>query len=247
MIRLVAWNVNGALDRRAVGTVLAALRPDVACLVETPGRIPLRQLGSAAQLTIAARAGRRRLATAVLVGDRVRVLSSARIPLPCMAGSPERAAAQAILGVGALRFSVVALQLGLRPDARREQAREMARFLGTLDVPSIVAGDLNEPPGGPAGQHLGEQLRDAFAVAGQGRGETYPTPQPTARHDHVLVAPQLEVERCWVPDEPPVDVASHHRPVVVDIATSETEADQPTPLDARPDPAEAGDTAEPAA
>jgi endonuclease/exonuclease/phosphatase family metal-dependent hydrolase len=38
------------------------------------------------------------------------------------------------------------------------------------------------------------------------------------RKDYVFVAPAFEVTRAWVPDEPPVSVASHHRPVVAEVA-----------------------------
>lgn len=226
MIRLVTYNVNGAVDTAAVTSVLKALRPDVACLVETPGRVALRRLATAADLQTATRAGRRRLGTAILVGDRVRVLSDAAVTLPTVSGSPARAAAQAIVGVGSLRFSVVATQLGLRPETRLAHGIELERFLGTVDVPSVVAGDLSEPPGGPTVHRLARSLQDAFAVAGQGRGETYPTPHPSVRHDFILVSPDLGIERCWVPTDPPIDEASHHRPVVVEFATSDSDVDR---------------------
>lgn len=226
MIRLLVYNVNGAVDAAAVTKVLAALRPDIACLVETPSRIGLRRIAAAVDLRTASRAGRRRLGTAVLVGERVRVLSTGQVPLPSIAGSPERAAAQAIVGAGSLRFSVIAAQLGLRPDTRLAHGLELERFVGSVDVPTVLGGDLGEPPGGVTVQRLTATLQDAFAVAGQGRGETYPTPAPTARHDFALVSPDLEIERCWVPDQPPVDMASHHRPLVVELATSDSDVDR---------------------
>lgn len=226
MIRLMAYNVNGALDAAAVTTVLAAVRPDIACVVETPGRLALRRIARNADLHAVARAGRRRLGTAILVGERARVLSSARLDLPGLAGSPDRAAAHAIVGVGSLRLSVLSAQLGLRPDARVAHALELERFLAGIDVPAVLAGDLNEPPGGPTVGHLSRSLTDAFADAGEGHGETYPTPEPTARHDFVFLSPELIAERCWVPSAPPVDVASHHRPVVVELSTSDSELDR---------------------
>lgn len=250
MIRLVAYNVTGAVDAAAVTAVLTSLRPDIVCVVETPGRLGLRRLAASCDLTVASRAGRRRLGTAVLVGARVRVLSSGAVELPRVEGSPARSAAQAILGTGALRLSVVATLLGLQPATRLVHGAELERSVASVDVPSVIAGDLGEPPGGATVQRLGGTFRDAFAVAGRGSGETYPTPHPTARHDFVLTTPELVVERCWVPDEPPVDVASHHRPVVAELVTSDTGVDRTMPENdaVRLPAADAGpDTAEPAA
>lgn len=252
MIRLVLYNVNGAVDAGAVTTVLDGLRPDIACLVETPGRLALRRIAAAAGLQAATRAGRRRLGTAILTGERARVLSTGHVALPAIGGSPDRVAAQAIVGVGSLRFSVIAVQLGLRPDTRLAHGIELARFVGSVDVPTVLGGDLGEPPGGATVQRLTGTLRDAFAEAGRGRGETYPTPHPSTRHDFVLVSPELEVERCWVPDQPPVDVASHHRPLVVELATSDSDVDRTLPeVETRHDtpiiPDADPDAAEPAA
>ena len=229
MIRLVAYNVTGAVDAAAVTTVLSSLRADIVCVVETPARLALRRLAGAADLRIASRAGRRRLGTAILVGERVRVLSDGVVELPGVEGGPDRSAAQAILGAGALRLSVVATLLGLQPATRLAHAAALERFVGSVDVPSVIAGDLGEPPGGPTVQRLGATFQDAFAAAGRGSGQTYPTPNPTARHDFVLASRELVVERCWVPSESPVDVASHHRPVVVELATSDTDADRTVP------------------
>lgn len=250
MIRLVAYNVTGAVDAAAVTAVMGSLRPDIVCVAETPGRLALRRLAAACDLTVASRAGRRRLGTAILVGERVRVLSNGVVALPGVEGSPARGAAQAILGAGALRLSVVAALLGLQPATRLVHGAELERYVASVDVPSVIAGDLGEPPGGPTVQRLAGSFRDAFAVAGRGSGETYPTPHPTARHDFVLTSPELVVERCWVPDEAPVDVASHHRPVVAELATSDSEVDRTVPENdaVRLPRSEAGpDTAEPAA
>lgn len=254
MIRLVAYNVTGAVDAAAVTTVLSSLRADIVCVVEAPGRLGLRRLAAACDLTVASRAGRRRLGTAVLVGERVRVLSNGAVELPGGESSPARNAAQAILGAGALRLSVVAALLGLQPATRLVHGAELERSVAGVDVPSVIAGDLGEPPGGPTVRRLTGTFRDAFAVAGQGSGETYPTPHPTTRHDFVLTTRELVVERCWVPHEPPVDVASHHRPVVVELATSDSDVDRdvdrtvPENHAVRLPTADAGpDTAEPAA
>lgn len=229
MTRLVTWNVNGALDPGVVGRVLAHLEPDVVVLVETPSRLGLRRLARATDLRVIARAGTRRVGVAVLAGERSRVLSTAVVELPGAEGSPDREAAHAIVGVGQLRLSVLGVQLGLHPEVRAAHAARLEQFIATIDLPTVLAGDLSEPPGGPVVQRLTALLDDAFAVAGTGDGTTYPTPEPTARHDYVLVAPSLHVHSCWVPAEPPIDTASHHRPVVAVLGGPDSGADTAAP------------------
>lgn len=224
MIRVVSYNVNGALDDGAVAEVLRSLAADLVCLQETPVRLRLRRIARDAGLDVAVRAGRRRVGTAILTGERVRVLSTARVPMTRLEGSPERALAHAIVGVGGLRLSVASGQLGMRPDGRPVHARDIERHLSSVGSPAVLGIDLNEPPSGPTARHLGEVLVDAFSAAGDGRGETYPTPDPSARPDHLLLDPALTVERCHVPTHAPIDRASHHRPVVADLSDADREA-----------------------
>lgn len=242
MIRVVTYNVNGALDDGAVADVLRSLTPDVVCVQETPARLRLRRIARDAGLSVAVRAGRRRVGTAVLTGERVRVLSHARVPLTRLEGSPDRSLAHAIVGIGGLRLSVASAQLGMRPDGRPVHARDIERHLAGVGSPAVLGIDLNEPPSGPTARHLCQALADAFTTAGEGRGETYPTPDPSARPDHLLLDPSLTVERCHVPTFAPIDRASHHRPVVVDLSEADDEASRDPLTISRPT-----DEAEPAA
>lgn len=227
-MRVAAYNLSGLLDPGATATVLRTLECDLVCAVETPGRLALQRLARRTGLEVVGRAGRGRLTVAVLASDRVRVLSSSHHDLTRPAGLPPRSCAQVIASVDGVRVAVIAVQLGLRPEARLQHAAELADLVGKIDAFAVVAGDLNEPPGGVATERLGGLLADAYAVAGEGRGATYPNPDPVARRDYVFIAPTLEVTRAWVPDEPPVALASHHRPVVADLRgqrRAEREAD----------------------
>lgn len=223
MIRIVSYNVNGGLDTAAVGNVLAWLKPDLVCLLEAPGRLGQRRIAKAAGLSVISRAGKRRLSTAILASERVRVLSHNSHVLAAPSGVPDRAVAHAIVGIGGLRLSVAAAQLGMRPEVREGHVAELERFLANVDLPSVLCCDLNESAKGPSAARLAEVLQDAFAVAGTGHGDTYPTPDPSTRQDFVFVDPSLAIERAHVPTEPPIDIASHHRPVVVDLAGSDEE------------------------
>lgn len=218
LIRLIAYNLSGGHESQALAEVLRGLRPDLVCVSEAPGRMALRRLAKRANLEVVSRGGKRGWAAAILAGQAVHVLSRGTVDLPAPDGVPDRVAAQAIVGSGGLRMAVVATQLGLRPEVRQDHAERLERALADIDAPAVIAGDFNETPSGAVATRFAEVLADAFAVAGEGRGETYPNPDPVARRDLVFVDRSLAVVRCWVPSVSPIGVASHHRPVVVEIA-----------------------------
>ena len=226
-MRIVAYNVSGGIDPGAVGQVLAAIGPDVACLTEAPGGGRLRTLARDAGLDVVARTGRRGSGTAILADSAVRVRATSQVPLTTPRDVPTREATHAILGVGGLGVSVTAVQLGLRPEVRRTNLDELLAFLATIDLPSIVGCDLNESVRSPVAAAFATRYQDAHDVAGSGAGATYPTSDPSTRQDFVFVDPGLEVTASWVPTDPPVDVASHHRPVVAEISTA-VASDAPT-------------------
>jgi endonuclease/exonuclease/phosphatase family metal-dependent hydrolase len=217
MIRVVSYNVSGGLDA-AAGEVLALLEPRLVCLIEAPGAMRLRQLARAANLDVAARAGRRGAGTALLARPDVGVRTTSTVPLTTPRDVPTRTGVHAIVSAGGLRLSLTAVQFGLRPDVRRTNLDELLAFLANVDAPSVIGCDLNESVRSPVASALAASYQDAHAVAGSGLGATYPTSDPSTRQDFVFVDPSLAVLGCHVPSAPPVDVASHHRPVVVDLA-----------------------------
>lgn len=97
-----------------------------------------------------------------------------------------------------------------------------ARRFGALPV---LAGDVNEPPGGPVWRYLTGRYTDCFdgapAVAGAtgACGATFPAGAPRGRIDAVFAGPGLSVITCGGPDVPPGDLraASDHRPVVAEL------------------------------
>ncbi|MEX2549441.1 MAG: endonuclease/exonuclease/phosphatase family protein [Nitriliruptoraceae bacterium] len=219
-MRLVAYNVSGGLDPGAVGEVLAAIGPEVACLTEAPGGGRLRTLARSAGLEVVARTGRRGSGTAILADSAVRVRATSQVPLITPRDVPTREATHAILGVGGLGVSVTAVQFGLRPEVRRMNLDELLAFLATIDLPSIIGCDLNESVRSPVAGAFASRYLDAHAVAGTGAGATYPTSDASTRQDFVFVDPALEVTASWVPTDAPVDAASHHRPVVAEVSVS---------------------------
>ncbi len=216
-MRLVAYNVSGGPDPVAAGRLLAGLEPDVVCVSEIPASGRFKALARFADLEIVARAGRRGTGTAILATHDVRVRATNLVPLTTPRHVPSRQATHAILSVGGLGVSVTAVQLGLRPEVRRTNLTELLDFLATIEQPSVIGADLNESIRSPVAATLAERLQDAHAVAGSGAGLTYPTVDPSTRQDFVFVSHRLEVHRAVVATDEQVTLASHHRPVVVDL------------------------------
>jgi len=133
-------------------------------------------------------------------------------------------------------------------DHRHEEAR-LAQLKSLLTLvarfghhPHLILGDLNAlapsdhdaPPDGlqksgreviSGGQVVTHLLRagyvDAYAAAGKGPPETWPTNNPHARIDYAFLSPPLAAQlcRCQRWDTPLTRVASDHFPVLVELAT----------------------------
>lgn len=253
MIRLAVYAIGDATDLGAVGRALADLcrneQPDVVCLLGAPRRLATRRLARDAGLDVAVRTRSRQPGTAILAGARVRVTATSTIALP--AGAPpdpgpdagpetgsetgsdpdpvQRApgdAAEAVLLVGSQKLSVLAATLGNSPELRARRGQRLLETVRDATLPTILGIDLGEPPSGPEGRRLTAELDDAFARAGQGHGETYPTPTPTVRRDVILVTAELAVSSAVVPDRACFDLAGRHRPVVVEIAAPTAEPER---------------------
>ena len=217
MIRVVTWTLGVSPDARQVAAVLGRLRPDLLLLPDQPSWFRLRRCLSTTELRALSRQGRGRSGSVVCGAHDVRLLTAAELPLPGAAEGAGRVASHAIVSVRGRTLSALALRLGAAPEGRREDAVLAADFLARVDHPAVVGADLAEGPGGPAAAALLDGLIDAWTVAGVGTGLTYPAPEPIARHDVVFVDAGLPIGAAAVDEEPPVDVAARHLPVVVDI------------------------------
>lgn len=217
MIRVVTWTFGASPTPASVASVLARLRPDLLLLPDVPSRLSLRRCLSGTDLQAISRQGRGRAASAVCGGEGVRLRTAAELTLPGPAEGAERVASHAIVTVGGRTLSVMAFRLGTDPEARLADAELAAGFLDRVEHPDVVGADLAEGPGGPVADALLGDRIDAWTVAGVGTGYTYPTPDPIARHDMVLVDVGLPVAAAHVEVGAPVDVAARHRPVVIDL------------------------------
>jgi len=236
-LRLVSYNVHDLRDDRdAVAHVLRSLRCDVACLQEVTRRWfqrgPVRRLARESAMRWVS-GGRSSGGSAVFVGRRVDVVQATAFRLPVRGPlARTRGAATATVSLDGARLTAVSVHLPLRAEERVSHARLVrARLAASCTADAgptslVIAGDLNEPPDGPAWAALGDGLADAAAQVGE-PAPTFTARRPSRRIDAVLVGPGVRVAAVWVPgagagtwpDVTSEDLAaaSDHLPVVVDL------------------------------
>ncbi|GGV05087.1 hypothetical protein GCM10010182_24600 [Actinomadura cremea] len=228
-LRVMSYNVRSLRDDpAAVARVVRAVRPDVLCLQEVPRfwgwRGKRRALARESGTVVAA--GRRACGLAVLAAPHVR--RTARefhllVPEPDL---HRRALAVAVLEAGGARFIAASTHLDLAAEPRRRHVLEVLEHLDRAreryGAPVVLAGDVNEEPGGPAWSLLADRLRDGHAVAPAGEAATFPARAPRRRIDGVFADPEVEIVGCGVPGDaiaPTADyaAATDHRPVMADL------------------------------
>ena len=215
---MLTYNVHDLTDdAAAVAHVIRSCSPDVVCLQEVPRRLAagrrVRRLARECGLRWSA-GGRGSGGTAVLTAKRVEVVSSA-VGRLAVAGPLTRTRGYSLVRRRGL--PVVSVHLPLRePERLAHVAAVLARLQDA--GPCVVAGDLNEPPGGPSWAALAALVTDPG-----GCGPTYPSRAPTRRIDAVLATAGLVVSRLAVagPSEHlwPQDLraASDHLPVIAEL------------------------------
>ena len=82
--------------------------------------------------------------------------------------------------------------------ARHEQTRALLEVLRQSDLPTVLVGDFNSPPGSTLYQGLSRAMQDSFAAKGWGFGMTYSANRPLWRIDYLWASPHLGVESCRV-------------------------------------------------
>lgn len=217
VLRVMTWNVKDLFgDPLAVHRVLSGARPDVVCLQEVPRRIASRY-----QLSLLARrcglylgdGGRVGAGTAILTSLRTLVdhVRAHRLPVDGRLTRPRGFVRATIKLPGTQPVSITSLHLGLNPTERADHVDRLLRGL-TDDHPALLAGDLNEKPGGVSWHALSNWAVDPKP----GAPKTFSAQRPRARIDAILVDPRLEVLSYGDPDgldEDDVRKASDHRPV----------------------------------
>jgi endonuclease/exonuclease/phosphatase family metal-dependent hydrolase len=213
--RVVVLNVQGlrvGVDRVARG--LGALDPDVLLLQECGPRRSLARLAD--ELSMEFRSSHRpfgRVRNAVLARRPWRMGEASVLVLSREGRSSPRGALAVGLRAGGATVTAITAHLGLVPVERSRHARELTDAYASLRGPVVLGLDVNEGPADPAFRWIAERWFDAFAQAGEGRGDTFPAARPTTRIDALFVNDRVEVLRARVG---PAGL-SDHRPVIVEL------------------------------
>jgi endonuclease/exonuclease/phosphatase family metal-dependent hydrolase len=222
-LRLMSYNVAGLRgDQVALAAVVRSLRPDVMVVQEAPRRLRWRSrcadLARRVDLVYAA-GGLPGLGNLLLVDLGVRVHDTWCLRYPLTPGRHMRGAALARCSMGGSTFVIAGTHLATDPAERPGQAAVLARALAEVQTPIILAGDVNEEPGGEAWTTLADGRVDAAsAFSAQAEAEaTFPAAGPAQRLDAIFVDRRLAVTEYRVVDTPEARRASDHLPVVADI------------------------------
>jgi endonuclease/exonuclease/phosphatase family metal-dependent hydrolase len=227
-LRVLSYNVRSMRDDpAALARVIRSAEPDVVCVQEAP-RFAFwlrkrRWLAREVSLGLAVR--RRPAGLELYAGPRTALLHRHHRLLVPVPGMHRRGLALGLFEVGRARLVVASVHLDLAKGPRLRHAEEIVteleRVRERFRAPVVVAGDINEEPGGPTWDFLASRFQDGFVVAPAGQGATYSSAEPLTRIDGVFADSGIEVLSCGVPDEPELLAdypdATDHRPVLAEL------------------------------
>jgi endonuclease/exonuclease/phosphatase family metal-dependent hydrolase len=234
-LTVATYNVRSLRDSEdASALLIRRFGADLAMLQEVPRflrwRSRLAAFARRAELLYAAGGGTTG-GSALLTRLRVDVLATYDVRLSRHPPLHQRGLAAAAVEIGGARLLVASTHMSLASPERATHARELLDHLHRLAhihraEHLVLAGDLNEEPGGRAWEILAAGgLNDAWAKAqGYGGEFTYPAKAPHKRIDAVLVSEGIEVAWAGVPEEIGESVlagASDHCPVVATLEVPE--------------------------
>jgi len=160
-------------------------------------------------------APRRQYGTAILTTWPIR--HSENILLPRASTDNEQRGVLVLdIDVDGAPFRLHNAHLGVSVEDRRLQVDALLTVADTATVPHALVGDFNARPTAPELAPLFARFRDAWAVAGEGEGFTFPASAPTARIDYVLVSAALGISAARVP----ALAGSDHLPLVAELAVT---------------------------
>jgi endonuclease/exonuclease/phosphatase family metal-dependent hydrolase len=217
-LRVLSYNVRSLRDDGAeAAAIIRSCAPDVVCVQEAP-----RFLRWRSKRAKFARESGLVLATAdrpgglmVMTSLRAAVIGTSFALLPLNDGKHRRAVVSAELKVGGVRCRVASVHLSTDAAERQQHLDPLWSALRPADEPPlVVAGDLNEDPGGPVHTAFADRLQDCYSVAGSGVGDTSPAAAPNRRIDAVFAARSITVKACEAIAIGSASRASDHLPVL---------------------------------
>ena len=223
-LRVLSYNVRSMRDDpAALARVISSAEPDVVCVQEAPRFLRWRskcaRLARTSGLVVVG-GGRPAAANLILSTLGVDAVRTADVLFSKDRRLHQRGSAIAVLRIGGAPFAVAGTHLDLVAEPRLRHVGELHAALAAhvpAEVPAIICGDMNCPPGSPPWAALTELLRDAFAVAGVGSAFTSTARNPHQTIDGIFVDPRITVQSARVLDQPDVEVASDHRPLLAEL------------------------------
>lgn len=222
-LRLLTYNVRSMRDdRAALARVIAGSGADVVCVQEAPRFLRWRSTCASLARTsamVVVSGGRPAAANLILSTLSVDVVSTADILFSKDPGMHQRGAALAVLRLHGVTFAVAGTHLDTRPEPRLRHIDELDAAIARHvppDVPTIVAGDVNDRVGSAAWDALTRGRVDAFTAA-DGPILTSTARQPHQTIDGIFVDARLSVRRTTVIRNDDTAAASDHLPVLAEI------------------------------
>ncbi|MFF9348674.1 endonuclease/exonuclease/phosphatase family protein [Streptomyces sp. NPDC014734] len=225
VIRVLCYNIRSMRDDRgALARVIGACAPDLVLVQEAPRFFRWRKRAAwlAARTGLVVLGGGATAAGPLLLCSlRAAVERTDDLLLPRTPGLHRRGLATSVVRIAGLRIGLLSFHLSLRSDERLAQAGMVLEQLDAMGVEhAVVAGDLNEVPGGAAFRRLAGRLRDCRTARPWGDENTFPSDDPLRRIDAVFTTEGIEVLGCGVPTALPgvsgadLRAASDHLPVL---------------------------------
>ncbi len=225
VLRVLSYNVRSMRDDEdALARVIRACAPDLVFVQEAPRFFRWRKhaarLAAKSELVMLS-GGATAAGPMLLCSLRATVERTEDVLLPLTPGLHRRGLATAVVRFAGARVGLVSCHLSLRKDERYAQAGMVLDRVAALGTPyALVAGDLNERPGGPAFTRLTEKLQDGWAVSPWGGEHTSTPADPHQRIDAILATPGVEFLGCGVPthlDPADLRAATDHLPVLAAV------------------------------
>ena len=230
IVRVMTYNIHhaegtdGKVDVARIAEVIRAAHPDVVCLQEVDRG--LGRTGGVDMPSVLARALDMQVAFEPNLeldgGDygnatltRHLIVRHENYRLPAREGAEPRGCLRTVLRVNEVQIEVLNTHLGLDGADRPEQAAAILTYV--RDVPTVLAGDLNENVRAPAVSALLARFSDAAREDVHARYHTFPAEAPDRRIDFVLASGPLDVLSSRVFSADTTAVASDHLPFVVDL------------------------------
>jgi endonuclease/exonuclease/phosphatase family metal-dependent hydrolase len=223
--------IDGVLDLERIAAVIDAESPDLVTLqevgrhwsadsdfrdqpAELEGLLGMESVFGANLDRDPAEPGapRRQYGTAIL--SAWPILASENILLPRTSTDNEQRGLLVLdADVQGVSLRVHNAHLGVGVDDRRLQVQATLAEADKAAGAHTLMGDFNARPTAPELMPLFERFADAWNVAGEGEGLTFPASAPRARIDYVLISPQLGADGVRVP----ALAGSDHLPVVAHV------------------------------